>query len=364
MKKLFAFDKTLFWLMITLVVVGLFVFLSASFSIYGDANKFKSVLFNHLVLGLGGGTILFLIMLRIPYESLKKYSWAVYGLGLVLLLLVFIPGVGFEHGGARRWISILGFSFQPVEFMKYAFVIYLAAWLSVSRKKIHNLTTGLIPLCILIGLVGGILLLQPDTDNFLIIAAVGIMMYFLAGAKWRDLGIIILIGIIGLGGLVMARPYLLSRVQVYFNPSHDSLGASYQVQQQLIAVGSGKLTGRGFGQSVQKFRYLPEPMSDSIFAVVGEETGFLGSLFTIIVYFLFFLRGFWVASRVSDMFGKFVIIGIISIIVFQSFFNIGSAIAVFPMGGLPLIFMSHGGTALALALGAMGLVLNISRKRV
>jgi cell division protein FtsW len=364
MKKLFAFDKTLFWIMIALVVTGLFVFLSASFAIFDQTEKFRSVLFNHMVLGLGGGAVLFFIMLRIPYESLKKYSLILYILGLILLALVFIPGIGLEHGGARRWISIAGFSFQPVEFIKYAFVIYMAAWLSVAKKKIHDVATGLVPFGILIALIGILLLMQPDTDSFFIIAVVGTMMYFVVGAKWRDIFIMILIAIIGFGALVAVRPYLWSRIKVFIDPTHDSLGASYQVQQQLIAVGSGGLTGRGFGQSVQKFRYLPEPMSDSIFAVVGEELGFIGSLTIILLYLLFFLRGIWVAIRVPDMFGKLIIIGIISTIVFQSLFNIGSALAVFPMGGLPLLFMSQGGTALALVLGAMGLVLNISRKRV
>jgi cell division protein FtsW len=364
MKKYFEFDKTLFGLTVILVVVGLFVFLSASFSAFGNIDKFKGILFNQLVLGLGGGLVLFFVMLRIPYEFFRKHALWFFLLGLVLLALVFVPHIGFAHGGARRWLSIGPLSFQPVEFAKYATVIYIAAWLSVIKQNVKTFAQGLLPFLIILGLVGGLLLLQPDTDSFLIIVAACLFMYFISGAKWRDIGIMVLLGIVGFGGLLLVRPYLLDRIKVFMDPSHDSLGASYQVQQQLIAVGSGKFSGRGFGQSIQKFKYLPEPLGDSIFSVVGEEFGFIGSVVIILIYLLFFFRGLWVASRVKDVFGKLVIIGIVSLIVFQSYLNIASAIAVFPLGGLPLIFMSHGGTALALALGAMGLVLNISKKRV
>jgi cell division protein FtsW len=361
MRKYFAFDKIMFGIMATLLVVGIFVFLSASFSAFGNISKFKGILFNQLVLGLGGGTILFLVALRFPYETLRKHSLWFYGIGLILLLLVFIPGIGFAHGGAKRWLSLGPLSFQPVEFAKYAVVIYLAAWLSTIKQQVKNTVTGLLPFCIITGLVGVLLLLQPDTDSFLIIGLAGIFMYFISGARWRDIGIMVAIGIIGAGALLFARPYLLDRVKVFLDPSQDSLGASYQVQQQLIAVGSGKITGRGFGQGVQKFKYLPEPLGDSIFSVVGEEFGFIGSLVVIILYLLFFFRGMWVASRVRNQFGKLLVIGIVSIITFQSFYNIASAIGVLPLGGLPLIFISHGGTALAFALGAMGIVLNVSK---
>lgn len=364
MRKYFTFDKTLFGIMATLLVLGLFVFLSASFSAFGNISKFKGILFNQLVLGLGGGMCLFLVALRIPYEVFRKYSIWFYAFGIVLLVLVFIPGIGFAHGGAKRWLSLGPLSFQPVEFAKYAVIIYLAAWLAMIKQNVKNTVQGLLPFGIMIGLVGILLLLQPDTDSFLIIALVGMFLYFVSGARWRDIGIMIAIAIIGAGGLLIARPYLLDRVKVFLDPSQDALGSSYQVQQQLIAVGSGKITGRGFGQGVQKFKYLPEPLGDSIFSVIGEEFGFIGSVTIVILYLLLFFRGMWVASRVKNQFGKLLIIGIVSLITFQSFYNIASAIGVLPLGGLPLIFISHGGTALAFALGAMGLVLNVSREVV
>lgn len=365
MKKRFTYfaqvDKIFLWITTILVVVGLFVFLSASFSAFADIEKFKGIVFNQIVLGLIGGIVLLLVAMKIPLEYYKKYSLWLYVFGLVLLLLVFIPGIGTAYGGARRWISIFGFSFQPVEFIKYATVIYMAAWLSYAKQKIQTVTQGLIPFLLITGVVGVLLLMQPDTDSFLIIMLACIVMYFVSGARWRDIGIMFVVGIVAAGGLIAMRPYLLSRIQVFLDPSRDALGSSYQVQQQLIAVGSGQLAGRGFGQSIQKFKYLPEPLSDSIFSVVGEEFGFIGSVVIIIIYLLFFLRGIMIAMRTKDSFARLMVLGIICLIVFQSYLNVASNIAVFPLGGLPLIFMSHGGTALAFALGAVGIVLSISK---
>ncbi len=363
MKKYFQFDKLFFWLTTTLVVIGLFVFLSASFSAFSDPVVFKAILFNQLGLGLVGGIILFFIMLRLPIEYLKKYALFIYGFGIILLILVFVPHIGFAHGGARRWLDLGPLSFQSVEFAKYAVIIYLAAWLSVVRQKITNISQGLIPFAIIVGIVGVLLIAQPDTDSFLIILVTSIMMYLLAGAKWRDIGIMFATVLIAGAGLVAVRPYLLSRVKSFVDPSRDALGSSYQVQQQLIAIGSGKLTGRGFGQSIEKFQYLPEPLGDSVFAVAGEEFGFIGLVVIILIYTMFFFRGIWIANRTQDSFGKLLVVGILGLIVFQSLLNIASATAVFPLGGLPLMFISQGGTALAFAIGAVGIILNISRNQ-
>ena len=349
--------------MAALIIIGVCVFLSASLSAFNNTHEFIGLLVNQLGLGLGGGIILFLIALRLPIDFFKKYSLWFYIFGLVLLALVFVPHLGVASGGAKRWLSIGPLSLQPVEVAKYATVIYVAAWLSSIKQNIKTISQGLIPFCMIIGLVGLLLLLQPDTDSFLIIGLTCAVLYFISGAKLRDLGIMFLAAAVVGGGLLMVRPYLLSRLKVFLDPSKDSLGSSYQVQQQLIAVGSGKVTGRGFGQSVQKFKYLPEPLGDSIFSIVGEEFGFMGSVVIIIIYLLFFFRGMWIALRIRDPFGRLVIIGVVSLVVFQSFLNIASAIAVFPLGGLPLIFISHGGTALALALAAMGLVFNVARNQ-
>lgn len=189
----------------------------------------------------------------------------------------------------------------------------------------------------------------------------GIGMYFLTGVKWKYILGIIGIGLVVLVGLVSIKPYLLDRVRTFIDPSRDPSGASYQLQQSLIAIGSGGVFGRGYGQSVQKFSYLPEPQGDSVFAVIGEEFGFLGSVLVIILYVALALRGLRIANRMPDQFGRLLVSGIIIILTAQSFLNIASIIGVFPLTGVPLVFISHGGTSLMITLVGIGIVLNASR---
>lgn len=285
----------------------------------------------------------------------------IFGLALVLTTLVFIPGIGLELNGAQRWLDLRVITVQPAELLKIAYVLYLATWLSGQKQKLKKPMHGIIPFSVITGLAGIILLLQPDTGTFLVLAAAGGVMFLVSGARIRDILILVLVAIIGLGVIAMARPYVLDRITTFFDPSRDPLGSSYQVQQSLIAVGSGQVIGRGFGQSVQKFNYLPEPTSDSIFAVFAEEFGFLGSVILVIGFMVFGLRSLFIAARAPDMFGGLAAVGIAILVVAQSFLNIGSMLAVFPLTGLPLIFISHGGTALITALASVGILLNISR---
>lgn len=275
--------------------------------------------------------------------------------------MVFIPHVGLTLNGARRWISIGSLTIQPSEFLKIAYILYLATWLSGAKSKIKDIRYGLIPFGIITAITGAVLLLQPDTDTFAIIAVSGIAMFLAAGARLRDIAIIVLTGILGLAILVAYRPYLADRFTTFLNPNDDPRGSSYQIRQSLLAVGAGELVGRGFGQSIQKFGKLPEPTSDSIFSVFAEEFGFLGSASLVIVYLIFALRGLWVAARSPDLFGALLATGIIVLITTQSFLNIGSMLALLPLSGLPLVFVSHGGSALLVALGAAGILLSVSR---
>ena len=360
-KKLHV-DKVFLVLTGVLLLVGIGVFLSAALSLLSvNPEKFRSILFNQLVLGLLGGIILIIGMMQFSFRELRPWGYLIGVFGLIATALVFVPGIGFSHGGATRWLNLGPLSFQPVELLKYCIVIAYAAWLSIHHKKISDYRYGLLPFLVIIGITGAVLLAQPDTDNFMIIAAACMCMYFIAGARWRDIGVTVFLGAIGIAGVIMMRPYVLERIKVFMDPTIDPLGSSYQVQQQLIAIGSGKITGRGFGQGIQKFKYLPEPLGDSIYAVASEEWGMVGSVTIIILYLLFALRGIFIALRTEDMFGRFLVFGIMVIIVGQSFLHIASSIAVFPLSGLPLVFISHGGTSLALSLCAVGLVFNISR---
>lgn len=360
--KTFSVDKTFLIITGILLVFGLLVFLSASLSLLGSkTGEVWKILLSQVGLGLFGGIIGAYIVTRVPLKYLKSLALPMVVVGLLLTALVLVPGIGVRSGGAVRWINLGFISFQPVEILKYTIIIYYAAWLAYSEPYRENIKYTLLPLLVILGIVGAILLAQPDTDNLMIIIMTCMLMYFISGAPWKHI-IGITLGGIALGGiLILNRPYIFDRLTTFLDPTHDPLGSSYQVQQGLIAVGSGKIAGRGFGQSIQKFKYLPEPLSDSIYAVMSEEFGFIGAVTLIILYICFGLRGFVIATRTNDSFHKYVVVGIVSLILFQSLLNIASTIALFPLSGLPLVFVSHGGTALFFACLAVGVVLNISQ---
>ena len=208
---------------------------------------------------------------------------------------------------------------------------------------------------------GILLLLQPDHGTFLSIYASAVVMLIVAGIRWRDLAILVGISIVLLAIIIAFKPYVLDRLTTFINPENDPYGSSYQVRQALIAIGSGGVVGKGFGQSVQKFSYLPEPIGDSIFAVLSEEFGFVGSFAVIAAFFVFAARGLMMATRSKDSFARLAIIGLVIMIVSQSFINIGTMLGVFPLTGVPLAFISHGGTALMFTLFEVGLILQLSR---
>lgn len=362
MKK--GFDKIFFGIFIALVIFGVIMFTSASLGILAkNETKFYGVILNQLVFGLGGGIITLYLCLRIPYKFWREYSLYLFISSIILTALVFIPHLGFAHGGARRWITILGYQFQPVEFLKIGFIIYFAAWLSWAKTRVQDLKFSIIPLFIMFGMIALVLLKQPDHKSIILILITGLGMLFVSGTPVKYILGILIAGIIGFIILVSIKPYLLERVNTFFHPSSDPSGSSYQLQQSLIAVGSGGILGRGLGQSIQKFNYLPEPQGDSIFAVIGEELGFWGTTFLICLYVAFAFRGFRIAYRAPDSFSKLVVIGFITLITAQAFMNIASIIGVFPLTGVPLPFISHGGTSLLIYLGVMGIVLNISRSK-
>ncbi len=357
-------DPIFFWIVLGLTLGGFFIFTSASLGLLARESgaQFADVFFNQVFLGLFLGFIALFIMSVVDYHYLKRFSLPLFILALLATAAVFIPGIGFEHGGAWRWIDLGFFSFQPTEILKFGFVCFFASWIATVKDKIKTWNRGLVPLLLLLGLSGILVLLQPDTGTFGVIAGTGMVMFFAAGAKLRHILVLFLLGIAALVVLVFFKPYLQDRIMTFVNPGEDSLGAGYQVEQSLIAIGSGGTFGRGFGQSIQKFNYLPEPTNDAIFAVAAEEFGFLGGA-TIILAFLFFaLRGMYIASRTDDLFGKMLVVGLVFIVIIQSFINIASMLALFPLTGVPLLFISHGGTALFMTLLEAGVILNVSRQ--
>lgn len=357
-------DTILLALVFVLVAGGFLIFSSASLGLLArQGASFSSVAFNQFLFGIvGGGTGLFL-MSNVYYRNLRQYAFYIFVFSVLLTLAVFIPHIGADHGGARRWINIGSFSFQPAEILKLGFIIYVATWLSGMQHRVADFVTGTLPFVGIVGGVGIVMLLQPDTDTFMIMAAAALAMFVTAGGRWRDVGLMFLSAVVLLALVAVMRPYIMDRFTIFLHPESDPQGSGYQIQQSLIAVGSGGFSGRGFGQSIQKFEYLPEPIGDSIFAVYAEEFGFVGTALLIILFLSFTFRGYKIAAESPDMFGMLLVVGFMTMIACQSFLNIGAMIGVAPLSGLPLPFISHGGTALLSTLTMVGIMLNVSKYR-
>ena len=361
MKKI---DKPFLISFLLLLITGFTVFVSASLGIFASNQaKFTSIMFNQVFLGLVAGLVACFVFSLINYRLYRKFALYIFIISCLATVAVFIPGVGVTHGGATRWIYLFGFSFQPLELLKLGFIIYLAAWFSGIKDKVQTLSWGYVPLLVVTGIVGGILLMQPDTDSFIILAATGLIMFLVAGGKWRYIFVSAILGVICLSVLIFSRPYLLNRFQTFFDPSANGLSSSYQIQQSLIAIGSGEIFGRGLGQSIQKFKFLPESIGDAIFPVAAEELGFVGSVFILVLFMFFASRGLKLAKQAPDVFGGLLVVGIVILILIQSFLNIASMTGVIPLSGSPLIFFSQGGTALFFTLVGIGIILNISKQR-
>jgi cell division protein FtsW len=355
-------DRQLLTSVLLLVGAGFLIFLSASLGLLArDSAHFSSIAFKQIFFGLIPGLIALYAVSRIEYLYWRRISfWLMLG-AIFLNLIIFIPGIGLTHGGATRWLIIGSVSFQVSEILKIASIIYLAAWLSMAKEKIEDIKQGLLPLIGMLVIVGGLCLAQPDTDTFIVIAASLVAMYLTAGGKWKHIGMLVILGILGLSILAFTRPYVMARIQTFFQPAAKGQTSGYQIQQSLIAIGSGGITGRGFGQSIQKFNYLPEPVGDSIFAVAAEEFGFLGSLVLLGLYVFFSMRALKIARAANHAFGGLLAVGIVTYIIVQSFINISAMVGVLPLSGIPLLFVSQGGTALFFVLAEAGILLNISR---
>lgn len=355
-------DRVLRLTVFVLIGIGLMMIASAGVSYanvrFGDEYYF----FKQQVFGLSVGLLLLLLTERIHYTTWKKLVVPIFLTALGFLILVFIPGIGTTVYGAARWIELGPISFQPSEVMKLAMVLYLAAWLSRKGEvKTRDFYEGFIPFVFILALVGFLILKQPDTGTLGLIFLVSLSIFYASGASLSHIGGLLLGGLGLLVILIKIAPYRLQRFLVFMNPDHDPLGAGYQVTQALIAIGSGGIFGVGLGHSRQKFNYLPEPVTDSIFAVLSEETGLIGGVVVILLFLLLAWRGILIARRAPDDFGRLLAVGIVSWVVFQAFINMAAISGLIPLTGIPLPFISFGGTSLAVLMAAIGILLNISR---
>ncbi len=358
-------DRVLFGVVGFLVIFGLLILASASmgYSIQKFGNPYRSIV-HQLVFGVGVGVFLFWTGLKIPISWYKRWAPHLLVISIALLLLVFVPKIGFSIGGARRWIHVGPFSFQPSELLKLTVVVYLAAWMHSRQKEISSFTLGFIPFLLITGIVSIFLYREPDIGTLGVIALTSLGIFLLGGGRASQAAVAVLLGIVILAIIIAAEPYRRDRFFVFLNPDTEIQGRGYQMYQARIAIGSGGLFGRGLGLSRQKYSYLPEPMGDAIFAVYAEEFGFIGIAVLLSAFFFLFIRGMLVAARTHDSFARLFAAGIAFLVISQVIINVGALSGVIPLTGIPLPFVSYGGTALAFLLFEMGILLNISKRKI
>ncbi len=355
--------KALFAVTLILLIFGLVVLSSAG--VVEGEKKFGSAYYylNHqLLLGVLPGLVLMLLLSKIDYKFWKKISLLVLLGALFLLALVFIPPFGHGLKGATRWINVWGFSFQPSELLKLGLIIYLAAWFGNRDERIRNWTYGMAPFFLVLSFVAALLALQPDIGTLIVVTLISLAIYFFAGSELKHLLIVLAVIIGALLVMIWFEPYRLDRIRTFVDPSVDPQGISYQLNQSLIGVGSGGMFGVGFGKSTQKFGFLPEVIHDSIFAVIVEELGFVGASFLIGLFLLFVFLMVWTANGITDKFGKLVIMGMATWVIGQAFLNIMAITGLAPLTGIPLPFVSYGGTAMMVLLAGMGIVINVAKR--
>lgn len=357
-------DRPLIILLAILVFGGCLIFASAAFGLLArGATHTSSVVFNHLALGVGLGLVALVACTMIEMRLWRRFAPYIFGLSLIATAAVFVPGLGAEHGGGTRWIILFGTSFQPSELLKIGTLIFAAAYFVGIKHRVSTLQYGLGGFLAIIALPALLLLLQPDMGTLGIIVISTLAIYIAAGASWRDVGIVIVIGLVALSVLAIARPYVRERVVTFFNPAHAQHDQGYQLKQSLIAVGSGGFSGRGFGQGIQKFTYLPEPMGDSIFAVAAEELGFIGASGIVLLFSAFALRGLSVAARATEPYAALLGVGIVTYLSAEAFINIAAMLGMAPLTGVPLTFISQGGSAMLVSLASAGILLAVSKSR-
>ncbi len=362
MPKKQKIDYWLLLLTLALLVFGLTALYSAStvesIDNFGNTTHY---IFHQLAYGVGIGLISMLIFSKIDYKIWQKLLPLIVLASLVLLALVKIPGFSFSAGGASRWIHIGPIFFQPSELAKLAVVLYLAAWAGKKASLRENFIFGLLPSLIIVGLFSLLILFQPDFGTMSVLVGTSAVLLFASGIKLKHFLLLMACGLLAVALLIKFEPYRAERLTSFLNPKIDPQGSSYQINQSLLAIGAGGVTGYGYGLSRQKYNYLPEPMGDSIFAITAEELGFFRVIFVLLLFLMFFLRARKISQGISDPFGRMTVLGVATWISLQALVNIGSMVGVMPLTGVPLPFFSYGSSALLITLSAVGIVLNISK---
>ncbi len=354
-----SIDKGLFFSFAGLVVFGLIMMSSMSVAGSYEATGENDFYFWRHLWYIVLGVPIFLISLKIPYETLKKTSPLIFLLSLTFLFLVLILGDSYGTA-AKSWIRFGPISFQPVELTKLSLIIFLSAIFSSGKNKVNSLQGGFIPFVIILGIPALLIMAQPDFGSLFVLSSISASIYFVAGANLKHFFGGIFVAIFSGTIVILTNDYISKRFAIFFNPELDPLGAGFQVKQGLIAIGSGGLFGRGFQNSIQKFDYLPEVQSDTIFAAISEEMGFFRIIALICIYIYIGHRGFFIAKNAPDEFTKYLAVGLTVWLVGQSFINIGVNLALLPNTGITLPFLSYGGSSMWANFVAMGMLLHIS----
>ncbi len=346
-------ELSLLLLTIGLSLFGLIMVYNASvveaFDIFADKYHFLKL----QSLWLGVGMIAMISLTFIPLKLIKKIAPTALLINIILLLLVLIPGLSNQSYGARRWISLFGFNLQPTELIKLSLTLYLASWLDKDKP--------FWPYLVILGVILGLIMLQPDLGTSIVIILTAVLVYYISGAKLIYLLLLGILGSLSGLGLILSSAYRKARLLTFLNPSADPLGSSYHIRQALIAIGSGGWWGLGLGQSRQKYQFLPQVSTDSIFAIIAEELGFLGASLLVIVLLFFIYKAFKIARLAPDNFTKLLATGIATFIGIQTIINLSAMLSLLPLTGVPLPFISYGGSSLIVTLAGVGLLLNVSR---
>jgi len=355
-------DYTL--LIIAGILTGFGLIMISSASVGLSQEKYHESYYylkNQLWRGLLPGLALASLAFFIPYKNWRPLAFFFLIASIGASLLVFIPGIGVKIGGSTRWIKIGSLIVQPSEFLKLSAIIYLAAWLSAKGKKVKDFSESLLPFMILMVIVAGLLIAQPDIGTLGVIGFTALAIYFLAGAMASHLALVSAGAVILFFAVTRFFSHASNRLKVFLHPELEPLGIGYQINQALMALGSGGIFGVGLGQGLQKFKYLPQPASDSIIAVIGEELGFIGLLCLLLFFIFFAARGLKIARGAPDDFGKLLAGGITCWIIIQALINIAAICGLAPLTGITLPFISLGGSSLVITLAATGILLNISK---
>lgn len=353
-------DILIFFATMLLLAVGIIMVFSASYYDTLDKDPYY-YLRKQLTWGVVG-LIAMLIMSRIDYFRLKPYINLAFFGTLVMLLLVIIPGVGVEVKGSTRWLNFGFTRLQPSEVMKLAGVLFMAKGLGTKKGlNTDSLIFGVGPYLVLLGAIGGLIMLEPDLGTTMAIAGTIFVMLFAAGLRWHHIVFLGASGIVIVAALIIQEPYRLNRIVGYLDPWSHAAKEGYQTINSLYALGSGGFFGMGLGNSRQKLDFLPEQHTDFIFAILGEELGFIGAFFVVLLFFVIAWRGYRVALNCPDAFGSFLAVGLTTTIVLQAFINIGVVTGLLPVTGIALPFISYGGSSLLFSMLGIGILLNISR---